>query len=48
MIFDVGERYNVGGVSDELPLKNDIVTMTRILIYCGALSFYFGFAIRQL
>ena len=35
MIFDVGKvQYNVGGVNDEL-LKNDIVTITLILLLRG-------------
>lgn len=41
-------RYNVGGVSGKVFLKNDIVTMARILIYCGASWFDFRFAISQL
>lgn len=40
-------RHNVGGVS-ELLLKNDILTMTRILLCYRALSLGFGFAILQL
>ena len=41
-------RHNLGGVSDEPPLKNDIVTMTRIPLCCGAPLFDFRCAIRQI
>ena len=40
-------KHNVGGVNGEL-LKSDIVTITLILLFCGAPSLDFGSATCQL